>query len=93
MKPCLFVLTLLATGGCAPFDAHVGDVQSWNIAQQVVDPDPRYGDGSREGDSGIRAAAAVGRLDGGTVKQPTSAATNVRTGGASASSQSGGTPN
>ena len=94
MKRILLPLAALGTlaGGCTPFDAHVGEVQHWNIAQQVVDPDRHYPD-SREGDSGQRGAAAVTRLENGAVKQPVPGTTTVRTSDDGGAGSSGRSPN
>jgi hypothetical protein len=63
-----FLLTLPLLGACAHNEPVLGEALRWDIAQQVIDPEPRH-----EGElltDGKRAAEAVNRYKNGTVRQP-----------------------
>ena len=58
-------LPLLAA--CTPVDTGFGEALRWDMAQQVIDPDPQHDRTVMEGGSGERAAGAVGRYSTGEV--------------------------
>lgn len=79
MKPrtLLACAAAIAVAACAspnhdPVDHDFGEAHRWNIAQQVVDPDPVYEEKELEGGSGERAAGAIERYRTGDVIEPAS---------------------
>jgi hypothetical protein len=63
-------------------DPGFGEAVKYDMAIQVIDPDPVYtAEGARPGDSGDKAAGAVKRYRSGQVKEPTKESTT--TGGGS----------
>lgn len=86
-KPVPILLSLAMLAGCTPVDHGFGEALRWDIAQQVIDPDPEYAGEIMEGGSGQRANDAVGRYNKGEVKQPV--AISSTTSGSSSSSGSG----
>ena len=58
-------LPLLAA--CTPVDTGFGEALRWDMAQQVINPEPQYEGTPMEGGSGERAAGAVGRYSTGEV--------------------------
>ncbi|HEY0625767.1 MAG TPA: hypothetical protein VGD10_03445 [Allosphingosinicella sp.] len=67
---------LVTLSGCAPIDRGFGEALRWDLAQQVIDPDPSYEGEEMEGGSGEHAADAVDRYYKGTVKQPATLGTS-----------------
>lgn len=78
--------SLLILSGCAPADVGLGEAVRWDIAQQVIDPDPIYGGEIMEGGSGEHANAAVDRYNHDQVKQPVTIRTSSTTSSSSSSS-------
>ena len=91
--PVAILLLALLAAGCTPVDYGVGETHRFNIAQQVVDPDPHYEGSEIEGGSGERAVDAVGRYNRGEVRQPVSVNTTATSDSSSTgSSVSSGQP-
>lgn len=84
IKKAVLVLLLTAAAACTPYDKHVGAVQSWNIAQHTVNPDPVYPPDATLDASGERMATAVRRLEGGAVKEPVGSTTTNKSGSSGA---------
>lgn len=80
MKKIALVLLLAAASGCTPYDKQVGSIQSWNIAQHTVNPDPVYPPEATQDASGERMATAVRRYESGTVRDPVGTTTTNRAG-------------
>lgn len=84
-KSAAVLLMTTAVAACAPYDKGVGGVRDWNVAQQVVNPDPVYPPEADQPASGERSAAAVRRLENGAVIQPVGSTTTVKSGGSGSS--------
>lgn len=70
-KLMLAAVLAVASAGCAPVDAGMGEALRYDMAAQTVDPDPVYPqDGAKPGDDGEHAAKATDRYRKGNVKQP-----------------------
>jgi hypothetical protein len=54
----------------APIDVGFGEVVRFDLAQQVIDPDPQHDRELIEGGSGQRIVSAVDRYNKGQVKEP-----------------------
>ena len=84
--------SLLILSGCAPVDVGFGEAVRWDVAQQVIDPDPGYDSEIIEGGSGEHANRAVDRYNRDQVKQPVSIGTSSITSSSSSSSSSSSGP-
>lgn len=69
-KSAAILCSLFVLGGCTPVDAGFGEALRWDLAQQVIDPDPQHVGEPMEGGSGVRAEGAIERYEEGTVPQP-----------------------
>lgn len=77
----LIALPALVAAACTPVDLGYGEEVRWNLAQQVIDPDPQYDRDLVEGGSGERSAKAIDRYNKGDVKKPVREATTTPTSG------------
>ena len=69
--PLLLLALLPLLAACTtPVDTGFGEAFKWDMAQQVINPDPVYEGEAEPGGDGKRAAAAQDRYRKGTVKQP-----------------------
>ena len=74
---------LLALGACdtvhpltQSIDPGLGEAVKYDMAIQVIDPDPVYtAEGAQPGDNGDKAAGAVKRYRSGQVKEPSTQST------------------
>lgn len=87
--PVLVFVPSLLLAGCAPVDPGFGEAFRWDVAQQVIDPDPVYEGKVVEGGSGQHSAAAVDRYNKGTVKTPVPISSTSSGGTGSGSGSSG----
>ena len=97
-KSVVIAVSLLALGACAPVDPSFGEAFRWDMAQQVIDPDPTYEGVVMEGGSGERLEGAVDRYNKGQVKEPVTLSTSQSStggggSGSGAGSSSGSGPN
>ena len=60
----------IPAAACTPVDTGFGETFRWDMAQQIVDPDPVYEGTPMEGGSGERSVAAMERYLEGEVTPP-----------------------
>ena len=93
----LGAIAMLTLGACAPFGSEqvngrfdlapkFGEAVKYDMAVQVIDPDPIYpADAAQPGTNGDAARAAAERYRKGSVKEVTTVSTTEGTGGGSGS--------
>ncbi len=91
-KLLLAACASFVVSGCTQVDTGFGETTRWNMAQQVINPDPVHEGEPMEGGSGVRAAGAVDRYNKGTVKEPATIATTATSGAGGSNSGLGTGP-
>ena len=75
--PLLLVPLAMLAACTTPVDTGFGEAFKWDMAQQVINPDPVYEGEAEPGGDGKRVAAAQDRYRKGNVKQPASIQTTT----------------